>query len=233
MKYAGFLKSSFVDFPKNIAAVVFVNGCNFRCPYCHNASLVNDAHGTIEETEIFDYCMEKKRFLDGVVFSGGEISLYPQSKNLIEALKREGFRVKVDTNGTNPQYIQALMDQKLVDYIAMDIKAPFHRYEEVVNAKVDLNAIKESILCIQQSGLDYEFRTTVCKGLHTSEDVSKIATELAGSRQFVLQNFRDGEHVLGGKGAFQPFEFVEFKSMVESVTHHFDVASYRFNQDIL
>lgn len=232
MKYAGFLKSSFIDFPQNIAAVVFAAGCNFRCPYCHNKELLQAHSATIEEEEIFNYCKQKKFFLDGVVFSGGEISRHEESFSLISALKKEGFKIKIDTNGTNSSYIAHLLEKGWVDYIAMDIKAPLAKYEGVVKAKVDTEEIQKSIALIQASGVDYEFRTTVCKGLHHPEDIKKIGHELKGSKNFVLQNYKDSPDVICGPGILKPFEYDEFKTMVESVIGHFEKTAYRFNQSI-
>jgi len=229
--YAGFIKSSFIDFPKTISAVVFVDGCNFRCPYCHNSELLCKKESKMfSESEIFNYCIKKKNFLDGVVFSGGEISLYEESITLMEKLKEFGFKIKIDTNGTHPLFIKKLVDQNIVDYIAMDVKAPLDKYSKVAGVDVDIDAIVESIDLIKKSGVDYEFRTTICRELHDKQDIIEIGKLLDGADKFVLQNFKDGKNVLLGEGKFTSFEAYEFKKLAQLFERYISNVSYRLNQ---
>ena len=193
MKIGGFVKNSFVDYPGNIACVVFVTGCNMRCWYCHNSHLFDSDHKTISELEIFDFLSSHKGFLDGVVVSGGEPTLQPDLVEFVEKVKKLGFLVKLDTNGTNPEVIKTLLDKKLVDYIAMDIKAPLEKYENITKVKNDLSKIKESINLIMSCGVDYEFRTTFSPDLSVA-DIEEIGKVISGAKRYSLQKYNTVEY---------------------------------------
>jgi len=195
IKIAGLQKVTLIDYPGHVAATVFLAGCNFRCGYCHNPELVEIKPKGIylEEKEVFEYFKKRKKLLDGVCISGGE-PLLNQEKDLInflQKIKDLGFLIKLDTNGYNSSLLQKIIEKKLVDYIAMDIKANLGQYQQVTNAKVDLENIKKSIELIKQSGLDYEFRTTVLPKFHNLAAIEEIAKLISGAKNYCLQNFRN------------------------------------------
>lgn len=191
MKIAGIQKNSFVDFPGKVSAVLFTPGCNMNCFYCHNRRLLslNKNEDVVEIDEVSQLLAKRKGFLDAVVISGGEPTLQTGLGRFLEKLKGIGYKVKLDTNGTNPQVIESLIGNNLVDYIAMDIKAPFERYSEVCCTDVDAESIRRSIKVLMEGRIDYEFRTTVAPGFDI-EDIVSIAREIRGARKYVLQNYR-------------------------------------------
>ncbi len=189
MKIAGFIKNSFVDYPGKMSAVVFTPGCNMNCWYCHNMHIVKDVKELYDENEILDFLKNRIGFLDAVTISGGEATLQPDLKEFIKKLKEMNFLVKLDTNGLKPEVVQDLINEKLIDYIAMDIKAPLDKYESVVRVKTNAELVKKSINIIINSGVDYEFRTTFCPGLKTS-DVKSICKSIEGAKRFYLQAYR-------------------------------------------
>ncbi|MBI5253222.1 MAG: anaerobic ribonucleoside-triphosphate reductase activating protein [Euryarchaeota archaeon] len=192
MLIKGLVKTTLIDYPGKVACIVFIAGCNFRCPYCQNPDLVAGYWElpTISEEEVFRHLKSRKKWLDGVCVSGGEPTLNKELPEFLRKIKSMGFLIKLDTNGTNPEMLKKLLDEKLVDYIAMDIKAPLEKYEEVVKTKVDLEKIKRSVEMIRSNDVDYEFRTTVVPGLLSSEDIEKICLWLRGSKRYYLQQFR-------------------------------------------
>ena len=196
MIIAGFQKVTMIDYPGTVASTVFLAGCNFRCPFCHNPELV--VHGKWKvgeegkvEKEFFQYLKKRKGKIEGVCITGGEPTLWPELLDFMKKIKRRGFLVKLDTNGTRPDVVRQAIQEKAVDYIAMDIKNHLGKYEKTVGTKVDKERIKLSVDLIRNSGLPYEFRTTVVPGLHTSKDFEKIAVWLKGSRLYSLQEFQD------------------------------------------
>ena len=191
MNIAGLQKSSLLDYPSKIAAVIFTLGCNFRCPYCHNPNLITavSSKKLIDETAVFDFLYSRKGKLDAVVISGGEPTLQSDLICVFEKIKNLGFLTKLDTNGTNPKILQKLVDKKLLDYVAMDIKAPIEKYNEVVGRSIDLDSIKSSVKIIKNSGLDYEFRTTVVRSMLSIKDFENIAELISGAKNYYLQKF--------------------------------------------
>ncbi|MGQ9802092.1 MAG: anaerobic ribonucleoside-triphosphate reductase activating protein [Candidatus Saccharicenans sp.] len=179
------------DFPGQISSTVFVGGCNFRCPFCHNADLVlNPGRLPSLDLNLFlSYLDSRKGWLDGLCLSGGEPLLHEDIEVLARVIKDRGFLVKLDTNGSFPDRLEYLIKQGLVDWVAMDIKGPLARYQEIVRAKVDPEKINRSQELIRHSGLPYIFRTTVVPGLHTENDLLEIAAWLKGARCFQLQQF--------------------------------------------
>lgn len=190
MNIGGFQRSSLIDYPGKISAIIFTQGCNFRCPYCHNPELVDPElfAEPLKVEDIFAHLNSRRGLLDAVVISGGEPTLQTDIGELLRAIKKMGFFVKLDTNGSNPGVIKSLIAEDLIDYIAMDIKAPFERYHDVVKLNIDVTKIKESIEIIMNSSLDYEFRTTVVKNLLSESDIISIAHSIKGARKYVLQN---------------------------------------------
>jgi len=183
----GLQKTSLIDYPPYTACVVFIGGCNFRCPYCQNPDLVEMTAPDMTENEIFEFLTERKEWIDAVVITGGEPTLYTELLPFIETVKSMGFLVKLDTNGTNPKLLEQMLP--MLDYVAMDIKAPAEDYEKAVKVKVDIDKVKRSIEIIKNAK-DYEFRTTAVPGLFSVEEAHKIGKWLKGSKRFGLQTFR-------------------------------------------
>jgi pyruvate formate lyase activating enzyme len=191
MKIGGFQKVSLIDYPGRISAVVFTQGCNFRCPFCHNPELVDPERfeDLIPQKEILSFLERRRGRLDAVVITGGEPTMQPSLVPFIIQLKAMGFQVKLDTNGALPDRLEEMLDRKLLDYVAMDIKAPLERYGEVTKMKPDQQLIRRSISLIMGSGLDYEFRTTAVKSLLGPADFEQIGRLIPGAKRFVLQKF--------------------------------------------
>jgi pyruvate formate lyase activating enzyme len=191
MTFGGIEKLTLIDFPGKIACVVYTIGCNFRCPYCHNPALVDETIETkIEEGEVFALLERKKGFLDGIVITGGEPTMHGDDLlRFMAEVKKRGFLVKLDTNGTSPEVLRKALERHLVDYVAMDIKAPLTKYSATVARPVDLAAIRESIACIIASPVRYEFRTTVVKSMLSPEDIEQIGRDIRGARRYYLQKF--------------------------------------------
>ena len=194
MVLGGLQKNSFIDFPGKVSAVLFLAGCNFKCPYCHNPELVggfSNCPAFINENWMLDFLRKRKGLLDGVVISGGEPTLQDDLATLCDKLKNLGFPIKVDTNGSRPKVIRNLIRQGLVDYVAMDIKTVPLGYQALASSGFDPKSIQESIHIIMESGLDYEFRTTCIKPLVDENVVRDISELIQGSTLYALQRFRD------------------------------------------
>ena len=175
MKIAGFQKTSFVDFPGIIAAVIFTPGCNMRCGYCHNKHILSGNMELVDELTVTDYLSKRKGMVNGVVVSGGEPTLQPDLERFISGVKGMGYKVKLDTNGTNPDAVKNLFEKGLIDYVAMDIKAPVSKYSRICGCSVDTDAVLETVGFLQSHNVPHEFRTTFCPGL-TDEDIVEIDT---------------------------------------------------------
>ena len=229
MKINGLLKLTLLDYPGKTACTVFTHGCNMRCGFCHNASLVcKDGAGTeIPQQEITDFLAKRKNLLDGVCVSGGEPLLQPDIEDFIYKIKSEGFLVKLDTNGTQPQKLRRLAEQKLVDYVAMDIKNSPGLYPETVGVEnFDIAPVKESAEFLLSDAVDYEFRTTLVRGLHTADSIDEAARFISGAKSYFLQCFVDSGDLIQGEGlsAFTPEEMQEF---LKIVTTHVKKAALR------
>ncbi len=190
MRIGGLQKFSLIDYPGKISAIIFTIGCNFRCPFCHNPDLVDETiENELDEEKFFEFLEKRKGSLDAVTITGGEPTMQDDLLPFIKKIKGMGFLVKLDSNGTNPQVLKKAIKEKLVDYIAMDIKSPLEKYGATVGRAVDLKKIKESIEIIKNSGLDYEFRTTVVKALLPKEDFPLIGKAIKGAKKYFLQKF--------------------------------------------
>ncbi|MDO9509781.1 MAG: anaerobic ribonucleoside-triphosphate reductase activating protein [Candidatus Magasanikbacteria bacterium] len=191
MKIGGLQKFSMIDYPDKVACIVFTQGCNFRCSYCHNPELVEPKLFVepITEEYFFDFLKERLGKLDAVVITGGEPTLQYDLIEFIKKIRDLGFLIKLDSNGTNPEMLKEIIDQKLVSYIAMDIKAPLNKYEKITGIAIDKEKIKKSIYWIMNSGIDYEFRTTLVKNLLSLEDLMEIGEEIKGAKKYYLQKF--------------------------------------------
>ena len=197
MKILGLQKTTLLDYPGCVAATIFLGGCNMRCPFCHNMNLVMDNSGEEYSTEeIFSFLNKRRGILEGVCITGGEPTLYSDLPKFIREIKNLGYRVKLDTNGTNPQMLKELIDENLIDYIAMDIKSSSSTYGEVSGVPdINIDNILESINIIMNSGIDYEFRTTVVNEYHSMEVMQDISNMIKGSKKYFLQCFVDSEYV--------------------------------------
>ena len=202
MLLGGWQKMTLIDYPGKIATTVFTAGCNFRCPFCHNPELVLSSQFTVSaaddslEKEFFEFLKTRQGKLDGACITGGEPTLQPDLVEFMTRIKEFGFAVKLDSNGTRPDILKTVIDKKIVDYLAMDIKSDPKNYEKICQTKVDLERIKDSVNLIKNSGVDYEFRTTVVPGLHQEKDFEKIAEWLTDSRRYVLQKYQDYGKIL-------------------------------------
>lgn len=198
MNISGFNKLTLLDFPGQVACILFTQGCNYKCGFCQNSGLIKcKKTEIIDHKEIFAYLNKRKGIIDGVVISGGEPTIQPELINFIKKIKEMGFLVKLDTNGSNPDVIRKLINENLVDYIAMDIKNIFDEYECVVNLNtVNVNAIQESINLIKYSCIAHEFRTTIMKNYHDVNKLTKICEYLGRDELYYLQNFQDSENVI-------------------------------------
>ncbi len=200
MQIHGFQKMTLLDYPQKVACTVFTAGCNLRCPFCHNALLVTDIQSAdiIPEEEVLSTLQKRQGLLDGVCITGGEPLLQPDLAAFIRKIKAMGYAVKLDTNGTFPDRLKALVEEGLVDYVAMDIKNQPTRYSGTVGIEnYDLTPIRESVQYLLSGVVDYEFRTTIVAEHHTVEDVAAIAEWIKGARRYYLQNFVDSGHLIG------------------------------------
>lgn len=194
VKIYGLQKLSMLDYPGHMAATIFTGGCNFRCPFCHNRSLVflDEADKEIEVEEVIDYLEKRKGILDGVCVTGGEALLQPGIKQFIKSIKGLGLDVKLDTNGTNSKLLKELIDEKLIDYVAMDIKNSKKKYPLTTGQEdVNLKEIESSVELLKNGTLDYEFRTTVVKEYHEEKDFEDIGEWIKGANHYYIQNFED------------------------------------------
>ena len=189
MQIAGLVKTSLIDYPGKVAAVVFTQGCNFRCGFCHNPDLIEVGEGILSEDEIFEFLKTRQGKLDGVVITGGEPLVQPDIMAFIIKVRALGYLIKLDTNGSNPKVLGSLTEGHLIDYIAMDIKGPRSKYADIC-AYSNTKVIQQSIKIIKSSGLDYEFRTTVLPHFHEADDFDGIGKLIAGAKLYTIQGFR-------------------------------------------
>ena len=221
MIIGGLQKTSLIDFPGKVSCVCFVAGCNFRCPYCHNPDLVlHPAHAVLDENRFFDFLTQRRGFLDGVVISGGEPTLQKDLSAFVGRIKQAGYAVKVDTNGSRPEVIQDLIEKRLVDYIAMDVKTDPFLYPSFMTREIDPDLILSSIKLIMASGIPYEFRTTCVRPIVDARSVETIARLIQGCFLYILQNFSQArvlqpEFFENRKAGFDAEEMMQLKSMAE------------------
>ncbi|MDE7008725.1 MAG: anaerobic ribonucleoside-triphosphate reductase activating protein [Lachnospiraceae bacterium] len=212
MFISGFHKTTLLDYPGCIAATIFTGGCNFRCPFCHNSGLVQDPfkEGMVPEDEVLAFLDKRKKILKGVCITGGEPTLQPDLPDFIGKVRKMGYRVKLDTNGYRPEVLRELLESGLLDYAAMDIKNCPEKYGAAAGLILSGNAggfelgkIEESIKLLLDGQIDYEFRTTVVKELHTVEDIAAIGAWVKGTPAYYLQKFEDSGHIIG-EGYHEP-----------------------------
>ena len=228
MHIHGLQKLAMVDYPGKLAATVFTGGCDLRCPFCHNALLVTRLAETPEvpEAEVLDYLSRRRGLLDGVVLSGGEPLLQPDAADFLQKVRELGFSIKLDTNGTHPARLAAILEAGLADYVAMDIKNSRERYAETAGVPgFDLEPVEESVRLLRRSGVDFEFRTTLVRELHRPEDLDGIAAWLEGAPRYYLQNFVDSGNLIGA--GFHGFSAEELRALADRVRPFFGAVEVR------
>lgn len=214
MNIQGFQKLTLLDFPEKTACTIFTGGCNLRCPFCHNGSLVkNPIESENKEAEVLAYLEKRKGILDGVCITGGEPLLQPDLIDFIKKVKAMGYLVKLDTNGAMPEKLKSAIPY--IDYIAMDVKSSFKNYSLATGSEIDVDNFKRSIDIIRNSGKNHEFRTTAVKGIHKKEDFIEIAKHLKGENKYFIQKFVDSGNLLQGGEAFSKEEILEILEEVK------------------
>ncbi len=220
MRLGGLLKTSLIDYPGKIAAVIFTQGCNFRCFYCHNPELVYPKQFTkpLPEQEVLTFLKTRVKKLDGVSITGGEPLMQPDIERFVEEIARMGFMVKIDTNGSFPDTLKRLIDSGNVHYIAMDIKAPENMYREITGVSIDFGKIRESVKIIMNSKVDYEFRTTYINQICNPEAVSEIKKLIAGAKNYYIQR---SNHPNSCNGGIE--EFIRIRETVRKAVEYCEI----------
>jgi len=243
MLLGGLQKLTLIDYPGKIAATVFTSGCSFRCPWCYSPELVLPkkikSHPKISEKYLFDFLQERKGLLEAVVVCGGEPTIHKDLPGFIKKIKKLGYLIKLDTNGSNPKMLKDLIDKKLIDYVAMDIKAPLWlksetnskfqipKYEKATGVKVNLNKIKKSIEIIKNSGIDHEFRTTIVPAIHSKEDILQIAREISPAKKYCLQNFRPEKTIVPRFEKIKPYPREYLLEIQKAISPFFEICQVR------
>jgi len=219
MRIGGFIKTTLSDWDGKVACMAFVPGCNFSCPFCHNPEMAHGNEETVNKKEVLDYIRNNNDFLDGFVISGGEPTLNKDLYVFLKEIKRLGVDIKIDTNGSFPDVLDDLIGAKLVDYVAMDIKSPLvpEKYSVATGGYEDVTKIKESIRIIMDSGIDYEFRTTVFPEAVSIEDVVEIAKSIMGAKRYCIQQFRPGITMDPEAGKVKPYSQKQLREMHDAV----------------
>jgi pyruvate formate lyase activating enzyme len=231
LSFKGIQKTTLLDYPEEVACTLFLGGCNFRCFYCFNPPLVfnQDTGVSISQKEAIAFLKERSKFLDGVCITGGEPLLYGlELISFFREVKSIGYKIKLDTNGSFPEILEEIVSNKLVDYVAMDIKGPIEKYADIIKCEIDLDKIKRSVEIIKKSKIDYEFRTTVFNGLDEN-DFIKIAKWLCGSKKYCLQPIKPDVPLLDS--SFPSTNMIpphkKLKSIVEKIKNCFDIVEIR------
>ena len=232
MTIAGLQKTTLIDYPGKIAATVFFAGCNFRCPWCYSKELVLPVEikkqPKISEKELFDFLSQRKELLEGVVLCGGEPTINEDLPEFIKKIKELGYAVKLDTNGSNPKMLRKLINNDLIDYVAMDIKLPKKKYPEVFKGKIEIKDIEESIEILKENKIDYEFRTTVIPTILEKEDVIKIAKWIGGPNvKYYLQNFRPEKTIDPKFEKIKPYSEEYLSEIQKAVSPFFKICQLR------
>lgn len=214
-----FIKTSFVDYPKLISTVIFTSGCNFRCPFCHNGSLVDLKRGEFSVTNrFFEHVEKRKKVLDGVVITGGEPTLHSGLPELVEGLKNLGLKVKLDTNGTKPDMLRQAIDAG-IDYVAMDLKNDFENYAHTIGLDVSpVEDIRRSMHLLRTSSVEYEFRTTIMKEFHSNQVLDRMMEMIEPGELWVIQNYRYSDEQLKSTmfTSFSPLELMEIRDRLRA-----------------
>jgi pyruvate formate lyase activating enzyme len=217
-RIAGFNRTSLLDWDGCVTAVIFLPGCNFRCPFCHNRQLVltPEEYAEIPIEFVEEDIRENSEFLDGIVITGGEPTIHKDLPELIKRIKGLGIRIKLDTNGTNPEMLKDLIDASLIDFVAMDLKAPLDEgYDDLAGTKVEVEKIKRSIQIIMSSGIDYEFRTTMVPILLKPEDYERMAAYIGTAKKFALQHFSPRNTIDPNLSVIKPLDDAKVRAIAE------------------
>ncbi len=229
MIIGGLQKSTLIDFPGRLAATVFLSGCNLRCPWCYSKELVLPqdikTQPKIPEKEFFDFLEQRKELLEGIVICGGEPTIHKDLPDFIKKIKKMGYLVKLDTNGSNPKMLKNLIGQKLIDYVAMDVKLPKERYQEVLG--VDVKNIEASIKILKEGRVDYEFRSTIVPTIHTKEDVIEMARWIKGAKKYYLQNFLPEKTIDPGFERQRPYPDEDLLAIKKAIFPFFEICEIR------
>lgn len=227
MKICGHQKVSLVDYDGQIATTIFTSGCNFACPFCHNAGLVKGNEPEIPSSKIIEYLIKRKNVLTAVCISGGEPTLQKDLPEFIQRIKNLGYLVKLDTNGTNLTMLKKLVENNLIDYVAMDIKNSLENYNKTTGINTSKINIKETIDYIMNCGIDYEFRTTLIKHHHTHQSIENICKEIVGAKKYFLQKFVDNDNCLSpGLEEIDIATANEFKSICSKYINNVNLRGY-------
>ncbi len=232
MTIAGLQKTTLIDYPGKIAATVFLAGCNFRCPWCYSPELVlpkkiRNQPRTSKE-EFFSFLNKRKGLLDGIVLCGGEPTINKDLPEFIKKIKELGYAVKIDTNGSNPKMLKKLIDDNLIDYVAMDVKLPKEKYPKIFKGKIEVKDIEESIEILKNSKIDSEFRTTVVPTIHTKEDFLKIAKWIGGPKvKYYLQNFRPEKTIDPKFEKIKPYPDEYLLEIQKAISSFFEICQIR------
>ena len=229
MIISGLQKTTVIDYPNKVAAVIFTRGCNFRCPFCHNPELVNPEKyiPEIPEEKILNFLKKRQGVLDAIVITGGEPLIYNDIEEFIKKARDLGYLIKLDSNGTNPELLEELLDKKLVDYVAMDIKNILEKYSETTGTKVNTDDIEKSIKIIINKAPDYEFRSTILPKLHTQEDIKKMGELVKGAKKYYLQNFRPEQTLDPAYNEEKPFTEEDLKKFQGILRDYVDKCEIR------
>jgi len=237
MLFGGLQKLTLIDYPGKVACTVFTVGCNFRCPFCYNSELVLPEkikkQLKISEKEFFKFLKSRKKIIEGVCVTGGEPTIHKNLPDFIKKIKKLGYLVKLDTNGSNLEMLKNLIDKKLVDYVAMDIKqsqkskVKSQKYDKATGVKVNLDDIKKSINIVKNSGIDHEFRTTVVPTIHTKEDIIQIARDISPAKKYFLQNFRPEKTLNPKFKKIKPYPQEFLLEIQKTITSFFEICQIR------
>lgn len=215
LKISGFNKLTLLDYPDHTACIIFTQGCNYKCPFCHNASLIDSSKdGNYDEEEILKFLIKRKNVLEGICISGGEPLIQKGLKEFLIKIKDIGYKIKIDTNGSYPEVLKDLIDNKLVDYVAMDIKNDLGNYKKTTGI-TNTDNVKKSIEILLNSNIDYEFRTTIVKELHSIDNIVNIAKMIKGTKKYYLQKFIDSGDIL--KDGFNSLNDIEMKKIEKEI----------------
>ena len=220
MRIGGLQKLTLLDFPEVVSCIVFTKGCNFRCPFCHNASLVEKSDEEISQSEILSFLKKRQGLLDGVVITGGEPLLNPDIPAFLSKIRDMGYKIKLDTNGSNPKLLKEIVSDGLVDYVAMDIKNSPEEYLLATGVDKFSKETEESKDFLLTGSIPYEFRTTVVRGIHTKESMLSLAKWIEGADKYYLQQYKDSGEILKPEGlsSFSDEEMEEFLTIVSPYT---------------
>ncbi len=229
MKFGGLQETSLLDYPEKISAIVWTVGCNYRCPFCYNPSMVFGTTDVVSEDTILSFLDTRIGKLDALSITGGEPLMHDDIGSFIKKVKEKGFLVKIDTNGSFPKHLRGLLDHDLIDYVSMDIKAPPEKYDDLAGVHVPIKKINESIRLIMNKAIDYEFKTTVVPKLLEKKDITSLARWIQGAQRYYLQQFKMDVPVINEKlrSTLTPYQKTDFEAMKTLASKYVQTCSIR------